>query len=248
MNYLEELEQGRYGSFEIKKMVGPNLLKGLAISVLIHLVLISSPYIIQLLKGEEEIPPPPSRVVDITQLTKLRSQQDNTTEQVKIVQAAPAAPKVTRLVAVVDDEVVDNNIIMPSQQEISAATAGSTDALDIGVGEKIEIREEVTEEIAPVGTFTAREIDPVAYKDNPKPEFPELAKMAGVTGKVVAWVYVNKKGEVKDYKIISAKPPNLGFEEEVAKVVMKWKFSPAIQSGNPVGLWISYPFIFSIQK
>jgi protein TonB len=249
MNYIEELEQGRYGSFELKKLVGPNLLKGLAISVLIHLILIASPYIIQLLKGEEEIPPPPTRVVDISQLTKLRSQQDNTQEQVKIVQAAPAAPKVTRLVAVEEDEVVEDQPAIKTMSEIAAATAGSDEGLDIQPGEVIVIKEETPEAIPDASTFTPFEIAPQPLPDfKPEPAYPEIAKMAGMPGKVTCLVYVDKKGEVKKYKIVSAKPQNLGFEDEVEKIIMKWKFTPAIQQGNPVGVWISIPFNFKFKK
>ncbi len=36
MDFFEQLEKGRFGSFELKHQVGPNLLKGLLVSLLIH--------------------------------------------------------------------------------------------------------------------------------------------------------------------------------------------------------------------
>ena len=250
MDFLEQLEQGRYGSFELKRLVGPNLIKGLIVSFIVHSLVIASPYIINFLKGEEEIPPPPLRVVDISQLTKLKSQQD-TPEQVSIALPKLAAPKAAIPVAVEEEQVELEQALIPSQSEItSQVAAGTNEGLDLAPGEKIEIKEEVaSDEIPDAGTFTPFEVAPQPLADfSPQPAFPELAKMAGVQGKVTCLVYVDKKGEVKKYKIVSAKPENLGFEDEVKKVVMKWRFTPAIQQGNPVGVWISIPFNFKYKK
>ncbi|MBK8130044.1 MAG: energy transducer TonB [bacterium] len=52
---------------------------------------------------------------------------------------------------------------------------------------------------------------------------------------------------MKKWRIVQAKPPDLGFEQEVEKVLPKWKFTPAIQQGNPVGVWIAIPFNFKVQ-
>jgi outer membrane biosynthesis protein TonB len=44
------------------------------------------------------------------------------------------------------------------------------------------------------------------------------------------------------------KPENLGFEKEVEKIIDKWRFTPAIQQGNPVGVWIAIPFTFKVKS
>jgi TonB family protein len=250
VDFFEQLEQGRYGSFELKKLVGPNLLKGLLVSFLAHSLVIASPYIINFLKGEEDIPPPPIRVVDISQLTKLKSQQD-TPEQVTIALPKLVAPKAAIPVAVEEEQVELEQALIPSQSEIaSQVSAGASEGLDLNPGERIEIKEEVaSDEIPDAGVFTPFEVAPQPLPDfMPQPEYPELAKAASMTGKVICQVYVDKKGEVKKYKIVSAKPENLGFEDEVKKVIMRWKFTPAIQQGNPVGVWISIPFNFKVKR
>jgi TonB family protein len=250
VNFFEQLEQGRYGSFELKKIVGPNLIRGLIISVLVHSVVVASPYIVQIIKGEEEIPPPPIRVVDISQLTKLRSQQE-TPQQVVIAQPKLAPPKAAVPIAVPEDEVIKDQALIPTQAEIAAnVSAGASDALDIKPGETVQIKEEDQGELVPeMGTFVPREVEPQPLPDfSPQPTFPPLAQTAGVTGKVVVWVYVNKHGEVKKWKIVKEEPKGLGFGDEVEKVMPKWKFTPAIQQGNPVGVWVSVPFNFKYRK
>ncbi len=248
MNFYEQLEQGRYGSFELKKMLGPNLIKGLIFSFAVHALIVLSPYIVQLFKSEEDIPPPPIRVVDISTLTKLKSQQ-NTDAQVTI--AAPKlAPPVAAIPVAVEENIVEEQQLIPTQSEIAtqvAATKG--EGLDIGSGEQIEIAGTVEEDIPDMGAFVPFEVAPQPLPNfSPQPEFPEMARTAGVPGKVVVQVYVDKKGEVKKWKIVKVDPKNLGFEDEVEKVITKWKFTPAIQQGNPVGVWVAVPFNFKYRK
>ena len=248
MNFYEQLMQGRYGSFELKKIVGPNLLRGLAISFLLHSAGIASPYIVKLFKGEEEIPPPPVRVVDISMLTKLRSLQDSQ-EQVRIALPKLAAPKAAIPVAVPEDEVPLEQALIPTQAEIATQVGTTDEGLDIRPGEQIEITGEATEAIPDMGVFVPFEVPPQPLPDfSPQPEFPELAKTASVPGKVIVQVYVDKRGEVKKWKIVKEEPANLGFGEEVERVIKKWKFTPAIQQGNPVGVWVAVPFTFKFKK
>ena len=249
MNFYEQLMQGRYGSFELNRIVGPNLLKGLIVSFLLHSAVIASPYIVKLFKGEEEIPPPPVRVVDISQLTKLRSLQDSQ-EQVRIALPKLAAPKAAIPVAVPEDEVPMEQALIPSQSEIGTQVGTTSDeGLDIKPGEQIQIKEESDEAIPDMGVFVPFEVPPQPLPDfSPQPDFPELAKTAGVTGKVIVQVYVDKHGEVKKWKIVKEDPRDLGFGEEVEKVIKKWKFTPAIQQGNPVGVWVAVPFTFKYKK
>jgi len=248
MNFYEQLMQGRYGSFELKKIVGPNLLRGLAISFLLHSAVVASPYIVKLFKGEEDIPPPPVRVVDISMLTKLRSLQDSQ-EQVRIALPKLAAPKAAIPVAVPEDEVPLDQALIPTQAEIATQVGATDEGLDIRPGEQIEIKEETGEAIPDMGVFVPFEVPPQPLDDfSPQPEFPELAKTAGVTGKVIVQVYVDKRGEVKKWKVVKEDPRDLGFGEEVEKVIKKWKFTPAIQQGNPVGVWVAVPFTFKYKK
>ena len=247
MEYIEQLEQGRYGSFELKRLVGRNLIRGLIISVLVHATVIAAPYVIELFKGEEEIP---DRVIviDPSQLTKLKSHQ-KTEEQIAIARPKIAPPKAAIPIAVPEEQVEEQAELMPSQEDLTEfLSAGSDEDLDIGEGTEVVIADE-GDAIPESDIFIPFEVAPTPLPDfSPKPETPEMAKLAGVAGKVVVQVYVDKKGEVKKWKIVSTKPPGLGFEDEVEKVIPKWRFTPAIQQGNPVGVWISIPFTFKQSK
>ena len=248
MEYLEQLEAGRYGSFELKKLVGKNLMRGLVISILIHSAVVASPYIARLF--ESDIPEPTRVIViDPSTLTKLKSQQ-NTTEQVQIARPNIAPPKAAIPVAVPEEKVEEQQQLMPSQEELSnLMSSGANDSLDIGSGTEVVIKEESEEAIPGSDVFIPFEVAPQPLPDfSPHPEMPEMARIAKMTGKVIIQVYVDKKGEVKKYKIVKEEPKELGFGEAVEKVISKWKFTPAVQQGHPVGVWIAIPFNFKYKQ
>lgn len=97
------------------------------------------------------------------------------------------------------------------------------------------------------GTFIHYEKAPQPIV-NPQPEYPAMAKRDGVEGKVVVLIYVDENGDVREWRIMKAEPEGRGFEEEVIKVIQKWKFTPAIQQNKPVGVWIAIPFAFELNE
>lgn len=246
MNLIEELEKGRYGAFELNRLVGKNLLRGLVISIFIHGVVVAAPYVIGLFKSD--IPEPKNIIIlDPSELTKLKRQQKETVEQVKIERPKIAPPKAAIPVAVKEEEIEEQPQLIPTQEEITTALSSGDEELNIDAGAEVVIKEE--EGIPDIGSFTPYEVAPKPLPDfSPQPEFPDMAKMAAVPGKVVVQVYVDKKGEVKKWKVVKEEPKDLGFKEEVEKIIPKWKFTPAIQQNNPVGVWIAIPFNFKYKK
>lgn len=58
------------------------------------------------------------------------------------------------------------------------------------------------------------------------PVFPRDAIKKGVErGDIVAYVYVNKDGSVKEVRIIRATPPRI-FDREVIRALSQWRFAP----------------------
>ncbi|NUO18743.1 TonB family protein [bacterium] len=246
MNFLEELEKGKYGAIELKKIVGRNLIRGLAFSVAVHTAVVAAPFVASLF--QEEIPPPDRVVVvDPSILEKLKRLNPNQAPP-KIERPKLAPPKVVVPIAVSEETIEEQPEIM-KQEELVAAIVEEYGTDTLGIGEGVElVLEESGDDIPSYEEFIPFEVPPQPLPDfSPQPAFPKLAQQAGVSGKVTAQVYVDKKGEVKKWRIVQAKPEKLGFEEEVEKVLPKWKFTPAIQQGNPVGVWIAIPFNFKVQ-
>jgi protein TonB len=73
------------------------------------------------------------------------------------------------------------------------------------------------------------------------PVFPRQAQKDGISGRVVAHVYVAPAGNVTDVKIVSAQPPRV-FDREVIRALSQWKFNP-----EPVGFIGEYEIVFNLK-
>ena len=105
--------------------------------------------------------------------------------------------------------------------------------------------------LPPVGTGPL--IAGVAGVSNPirttyvEPIYPELARKAGVQGKVYLQAIILSDGTVGDVSVISTNAPNLGFEEAAIEAVTAWRYKPGEQSGRPVDVYFNIIVTFTIQ-
>jgi len=75
--------------------------------------------------------------------------------------------------------------------------------------------------------------------------YPEIAKRAGVEGKVYVLAFVNEQGEVTKAQII--KGIGAGCDEAALNAVLKTRFTPGKQRGKPVKVQVSIPIIFKLK-
>ena len=71
------------------------------------------------------------------------------------------------------------------------------------------------------------------------PTFPRQALQQGITGRVVAWVYVEPNGNVKNVEIKQS--TNRLFDREVVRALSQWRFNP-----EPVGFIGEYEIVFNL--
>jgi len=71
------------------------------------------------------------------------------------------------------------------------------------------------------------------------PTFPRQALQQGITGRVVAWVYVEPNGSVKNVEIKQS--TNRLFDREVVRALSQWRFNP-----EPVGFIGEYEIVFNL--
>lgn len=123
-----------------------------------------------------------------------------------------------------------------------------SDGLDEGIPSlpsdiTVEVREEEPDvyEIIPVERepfLDIRELQKLVV-------YPEVAKRAGIEGRVFVRVLVGKNGLPKKY-IIEGSDSDL-LNAAAAKAVMSTVFTPAIQNNKPVECWVSIPIIFRLR-
>lgn len=78
-----------------------------------------------------------------------------------------------------------------------------------------------------------------------KIKYPEIAKRAGVEGKVYVLAFVDEQGNVTKAQVM--KGLGAGLDEEALKAVKETKFKPGKQRGKPVKVQVSIPIVFKLQ-
>ncbi|MGA8263323.1 MAG: energy transducer TonB [Ignavibacteriaceae bacterium] len=76
--------------------------------------------------------------------------------------------------------------------------------------------------------------------------YPEIAKRAGIEGKVYIQAFIDEKGDV--VKTIMLKGIGSGCDEAAMKAVKETKFTPAKQRDKLVKLQVVVPVLFKLNK
>lgn len=141
---------------------------------------------------------------------------------------------------------------------IEAPSDDVLDDVEIGSTE-LDINEEVAAPPPPKEDKKIVEEEPtyfVAVEEMPEPiggiqaiqskiVYPEIAKRAGVEGKVYVLAFVNEQGDVTKAEII--KGLGAGLDEAALNAVKQTKFKPGKQRGKPVKVQVSIPIVFKLQ-
>ncbi len=75
--------------------------------------------------------------------------------------------------------------------------------------------------------------------------YPNIAKDAGISGKVYLLIYIDEKGNVGDVKVL--KGIGGGCDEAAVAGVKQCKFTPGTNNGQPVKVKLSLPITFEIK-
>ncbi len=76
-----------------------------------------------------------------------------------------------------------------------------------------------------------------------EPEYPHLAKRAGVSGLVLVQALVDRDGVVRDVRIVKSIPM---LDPAAVRAVRAWTFRPARAKGRPVAVWVAVPVNFRL--
>lgn len=79
-----------------------------------------------------------------------------------------------------------------------------------------------------------------------KINYPEMARKAGIEGKVIIQFIVNENGKVENPQVIRG--IGGGCNEEALRVVKQAEFEPGRQRGKPVRVQYSLPITFQLQN
>jgi len=143
---------------------------------------------------------------------------------VRPVAVAPVAPIDPGPPAVIDDALNGDASDVPAISDGPAHDA-------IAIAEFPSRTDPIVADVLPEVTAPAR------------PEYPELAREAGVEGRVVVAVLVDRIGRVHD-AVVERSVPML--DASALAAARRYRFTPALANGHPVAVWVRIPFDFRL--
>lgn len=156
--------------------------------------------------------------------------------QTKQVEKPPPPPRPPVPVAVPNDEIIENEIL-----DISA---------DLDLDQALELPPPPQEEEPQESFFVAVEQMPQLIgglgKLQSKIEYPEMARRAGIEGRVIIQFIVDENGNVVNPRVIRG--IGGGCDKEALRVVKQAKFIPGRQRGKPVRVQYSLPITYRLQN
>lgn len=243
-NIVPELH---YGAPEIKAFIPKATQRGFLWAMLLMILLIGG-YSIFVVAGRMGVKKgPPVNKMKLTNLPPPPAQTEAAPPPPPTTAPGPAARAGTP-VPVPDALVAPDVKDFANVDEISRASTTGGDGTDTGyLGLASEVSEEVREEEADPYAFVPVEKEPyIDIKDlQRKVVYPDLAKRAGIEGKVNIRVLVGKNGVPKKHIIESTDSDLLN--DAAIKAVMSSVFTPAIQNNQPIDCWVSIPIVFRLR-
>jgi protein TonB len=229
-----------YGALELKKVYQKYWLMGFAFAVALHLTILLTYYVVQVMQAEE----PPMAMVRILKYSDLGPPPSiaaaNTPPPIAV--AAPTAKPTIGIPVPVPDAEVSPDQTLATQTEMSQAIAPVGEGLGDGTGFAIE-QDIIIEDDGPPADFVAVEKEPVPIR-KVEPKYPELAMRAGLEGRVWVKIWVDKEGKPRDVVILKSDAEI--FNESAIEAARQFLFTPAYMNNGPVSVWVSVPFRFKL--
>jgi protein TonB len=238
-----------YGAYQLRKSYNKYVTIAAWIAIFIVLLVTTGPTIYRFINPEEVVVPK-RKVVQITQLEQPPSIGEQ--KEIEQIEAPPlkSTIKFTPPVVKPDEQVKDE--YMPTVDELkevdpgAETQEGNPEGVDYSL---IEVEEKVVEEkVAPTYFVAVEEMpEPIGgiKAIQEKITYPEIAKRAGVEGKVYILAFVDENGNVTKAQVL--KGIGAGCDEAAMDAVLKTKFKPGKQRGTPVHVQVSIPVVFKLQ-
>ncbi len=195
-------------------------------------------------------PAPVARQVKIVRYTDLgvppsiarpAAPQINVAEAVARIAAPP--PRIAIPEPVADEKATTQTIA--TQTEMAEALAPITfDGAGTGTGDGDSLVVETDIDVSPTPEeFVAVDQEPVKVSQD-MPEYPSVARAAGIEGTVLVRVLVGKNGRVKDAIYIDG-PEAL--KEAALKSARSSVWRPALVDHKPIEVWVNMPVTFRLR-
>lgn len=269
LEYLdtENLRNVHYGALVLRKYTHIYLARGVMIAASVALLMIFSyvswKFIKTHLEGDDEdavavnvtrtvsivdLPPPPpmdEKAPPPPPPAAIKPPESPDVGEIKRVKDEEAPP--TRTIATQEKlkEMIEKGVVT-GDDTTGLADARRHVASALGRGESLSLAERDEKDEPDPDVFVALEKEP-QFVNQVKPVYPEIARKAGLEGRIVVRVLIDKDGKPKKAQVLKSSGIE-AFEEAAIDAVMRSSYSPAIQNGKPVKCWMTIPIKFSLNS
>ena len=229
-----------YGAYELKSKYQRNFGLGTLSTVGLVVLILGVSWIIQAMTAEEDILNAPKVVIQTIAELGPPPTIAKKPPQVKVEQVNVAAPKVGIPKPVADDEVLDDDVVLATRDELAEIVA--PDVTEMVSDDDIVVDIDESEYLPDASEFVPVEIYPEMIHEV-KPEYPRLAELAGIEGIVWVQALVDSKGDVRQAQVAKSCGTE-SLDEAAVAAAYKNKYKPGIQNGRPVAVWVTYKVDF----
>lgn len=229
---------------DLRRALRINLERGLFLSGIVHFALVGAYYGIQHLSSlEDDAAVVKVRIMKYSDLGPPPSITNSMSAPIVGV-ARIGKPNIGTPIPVPDAEINPEQTIA-TQTEMSSIVGPGVDGEATGRGESIEISDGIKIEDEPgMNEFIPVEKQPQIVQAV-KPEYPEIARRAGMEGTVWVNILVDRTGKPK--KVVVVKEDAAGiFNEAAVAAAKKYRFTPAYMNAGPIQVWVAIKFKFQL--
>jgi periplasmic protein TonB len=249
-----------YGAYQLRKSYNKFLTLAIWICIFFFVSVTTGPLIYNKLKPVDEIKQTRRKIIKVSELAEPPSIGEK--KEIEKVEAPPPLKSTIAFLppVVKPDEQVSSEYI-PTVEELKNVDPGAKTQQGVEGGvdySLLEVQESVEEKVVK----EEKKEEPFTYVEEMPSyptgtdellsfisshiEYPEIAKRAGVEGKVLVQFVVEKSGDITEVQVL--KGIGAGCDEEavrVCKMMPRWKAGK--QNGKPVRVKMVIPFVFKLQ-
>ncbi len=249
--------QSSYGAVELKELIRRNTWRSFIITLIVVILLLIINIVMALTSSDSDkvIGPPVVSRLDLIQPPT----EDSETEEAapppdaqQIVNYGMEARAGTP-VPIPDADITEELADFADVKDIQSALH-ETGTVDINQAPDFNVEDLKQEKIvAPVEDIPdSKQFIPVEKEPGvdlaelqKRVVYPDMARQAGIEGRVIIRVYVDKHG--KPVKTEVQMTASQMLNQAAIDAIMKTTFTPAIQNKQPIGCWVSIPINFKLR-
>jgi protein TonB len=156
---------------------------------------------------------------------------------------APRAPSVSRYEWVAPPFIPDQ--ILDSVGWDDAGTTGSASGDDWGWGPIVGAPPETNEVAGPEPIRPGGRIQPPKKTRHVDPDYPKLARAAGIEGVVILEAIIDPTGRVQDVRVLRSIP---FLDDAAVAAVERWEYEPTLLNGVPVPVVVTVTVRFVSER